>query len=72
MPTDADAALLSFIKAEGAWSWLSPGIRTYPGRDENQARIYEACTRLEREGLVVRRELPDDVVVFEPVQKGSA
>lgn len=65
--TDTDAALLAFIRAEGQWSWLTPGIRTYPDGDENQRRTYEACERLEREGALKRRDICGDrVVFFEP------
>ena len=44
--------LLSIIAGTGKFSLFGPGLRTYPGRDENNDKLHDACVELEKRGLV--------------------
>ena len=61
--------LLDLIAGRGKWAWTGKaGFHTYPGRDENQRNIHEACLELERAGKIHRlTDEPDHVCWVEVV-----
>jgi len=54
MTPEEKAELFNFIKATGNYSFLPGGIHTYPGRDEENQKLFDACLELERDGLIYR------------------
>jgi len=45
--------LLDLIKGTGKFRFLPSGIHTYPGRD-GKDKVYDACLKLEKLGLIKR------------------
>jgi hypothetical protein len=60
--------LFAFIKGTGNCKFLGPGIHTYPGRDERNRQIFDACLVLEERGMIERSINQPDYVVW--VAKG--
>lgn len=63
--------LLNFIKGEGRFRLLGNGIHTYPERDKNNQKIYDACLVLESMGVIERTIDDPGHVVWVAKEKGN-
>ena len=58
--------LLAFIRGEGPFAMLGPGLHTYPDRDDDGK--HAGCLELERRGLIYRHLDEPGNVVWMPVE----
>lgn len=54
MEANGKTELLEFIRGTGKFTTFGTGIHIYPGRDDNNQRLFGACLELESEGLICR------------------